>query len=94
MGGGLLPDEEENCVQRGSRLCRAASAGRQAALQWRPMSEAPRDETLILIACDSGDVVRAYWYAATWFVYFPDAWISESDCVAWLPLPEAPKEVT
>jgi hypothetical protein len=91
-----MSDEEEYCFKQGNYLCRAASAGRQAALRWRPMSEAPRDGIRVLLHDLSGVIATGKWDSTR------SRWHCESNqdgipalCgrpTHWLPLPEAPKE--
>jgi uncharacterized membrane protein len=46
MGGGIMPDYEDNCLRRDDRLCRVAAHGYRAG--WRDCTEAAKRTAFIM----------------------------------------------
>ena len=68
----------------------------EAAQQWRPMSEAPKDGSDIVILYSFGTAVTAstgHWSHSFWAMDIRPS-LAEYNALGWLPLPEPPKEGT
>lgn len=73
--------------------------GSQSLSEWRDISTAPKDGTLIVYLADEGFSTIAYWAEreGMWFLPALDVWQETTDALhqmtAWMPLPDGPGEV-
>lgn len=79
-------------------------------MTWQPIATVPRDGTPVLLLSEGGDrgigfAVRSFWSVGflektAWVGPYPSRmsiWLggeSLSDAIAWMPLPDPPKEAT
>ena len=65
---------------------------------WRPMEDAPRDGTQLLLCGDGQEIFIGHWGRAGRFTSSVYAWMGHEwgyhdhkDMIGWMPLPEPPQ---
>lgn len=72
---------------------RARIAELEASQAWRPMSEAPRDRTEVLLATVGGEIHIGLCHGSGWWSA-DDLIGHREDMAGWMPLPALPEVVT